>query len=152
MLYAVALINYSIEDLLPHRNRMLLIQEILEGDPKAAVSSAVVKQNWPLCNGHSADPLVLIEVAAQTAGISAGLARIKECVMDADKTSWLVGIKQASFFVDSLAVNDNIITLAVNSYAYEGYRKIKSTSRIGSKVVGEIELQAIQADAGHLPE
>ena len=146
------LVNYSIEDLLPHRNRMLLIQKILEGDPKAAVSSAVVMQNWPLCNGHIADPLVLIEVAAQTAGISAGLARIKTCKTDADKKSWLVGIKQACFHVDSLAVNDTIITRAENSYTYEGYRKIKSTSRIGPQVVGEIELQAIQADAGHLPE
>lgn len=146
------LVNYSIEDLLPHRDRMLLIQKILEGDSRAAVSSAVVKQNWPLCNGQIADPLVLIEVAAQTAGISAGLARIKACGADADKKSWMVGIKQACFHVNSLAVNDTIITRSENSYAYEGYRKIKCTSRIGPQVVGEIELQAIQAGSELLPE
>ena len=56
----MALPNYSIEDLLPHRNSMLLIQEILEGDPKAAVSRAVVNENWPLYDGHRVSSLVLI--------------------------------------------------------------------------------------------
>jgi len=148
----VALLNYSIEDLLPHRNSMLLIQEILEGDPKAAVSRAVVNENWPLYDGRRVNSLVLIELAAQTAGICAGLAMIRERGKDSDKKSWLVGIKRSRFFVESLGLNDTIITRAENSYEYEGYRQITSTARIGSKVVGEIELQAIQADADHLPE
>ena len=147
----MALANYSIEDLLPHRNSMLLIEEIIEGDPKAAVSSAIVNRNWPLFDGRRVNPLVLIEVAAQTAGICAGLAMIKERGLDSDKKSWLVGIKSSRFFVEYLALNDKIITRAENSYEYEGYRQITSTSRIGSKVVGEIALQAIQADSEHLP-
>ena len=143
-------LEYSIEDLLPHRNGMLLIEEILEGDQKAAVSRAVVNENWPLCDGLRVNSLVLIEVAAQTAGICAGLARIRERGLDSDKKSWLVGIKRSCFLVDALGLNDNIITCAENSYEYEGYRQIMSTARVGSKVVGEIELQAIQADAEHL--
>ena len=145
-------VHYSIEDLLPHRNSMLLIEDILEGDPKKAVSSAVVNKDWPLFDGHSVSPLVLIEVAAQTAGICAGLARIKERGPNSDKKSWLVGIKSARFFVESLALLDKITTRAENRYEYEGYRQIMSTSRIGSTVVGEVELQAIQADSEHLPE
>ena len=142
--------HYSIEDLLPHRSGMLLIEEILEGTPERAVSSAVVNQNWPLFDGSRVNALILIELAAQTAGICAGLARIKERGPDSDKKSWLVGIKRARFFVESLALQDKITTRAENSYEYEGYRQIMSTARVGSKVVGEIELQAIQADAEHL--
>ena len=143
-------LEYSIEDLLPHRNGMLLIEEILEGDQKAAVSRAVVNENWPLCDGLRVNSLVLIEVAAQTAGICAGLARIRERGLDSDKKSWLVGIKRSRFYVASLSLNDTIITRAENSFEYEGYRQIASTSRVGSKVVGEVELQAIQADTDHL--
>jgi predicted hotdog family 3-hydroxylacyl-ACP dehydratase len=138
--------HYSIEDLLPHRNGMLLIEEIQEGDAKVAVSSAVVNKNWPMCDGRRVNALVLIEVAAQTAGICAGLARILERGLDSDKKSWLVGIKRSRFFVDFLALNDKIITRAENSYEYEGYRQITSTARVGSTVVAEVELQAIQAE------
>jgi predicted hotdog family 3-hydroxylacyl-ACP dehydratase len=131
---------------------MLLIEEILEGSPKAAVSSAVVNKKWPLCDGRRVNALILIELAAQTAAICAGLARINERGPHSDKKSWLVGIKRSSFFVESLALNDKIITRAENSFEYEGYRQITSTSRVGSKVIGEIELQAIQADSEHLQE
>ena len=148
----MASVNYSIEDLLPHRNSMLLIEDILAGNPQTAVSCAVVNKDWPLCDGQNVSPLVLIEVGAQTAGICAGLARIKERGPNSDKKSWLVGIKSARFFVESLELKDKIITRAENRYEYEGYRQITTTSRVGSKVVGEVELQAIQADSEHLPE
>jgi len=144
--------EFKIEDLLPHRGSMLLVEEMLEGDPKAAVSSAVVNENWPFFDGGSVNPLVLIELAAQTAGICAGLARIKERGPDSDKKSWLVGIKRADFFVDTLNLNDRIVTHAKNSFEYEGYRQIAATARVGFKVVAEIELQAIQADDEHLPK
>ena len=145
-------VTYSIEELLPHRNGMLLIEEILEGDPNAAVSRAVVNENWPLCDGRRVSSLILIEIAAQTAGICAGLARIKEHGPNSDKKSWLVGIKSARFFVESLALQDKITTRAENKYEYEGYRQITSISRVGSKIVGEVELQAIQADDDHLAD
>ena len=148
----MTLANYSIEDLLPHRNSMLLIEDILEGDPKKAVSSAVVIKEWPLYDGQHVSPLILIELAAQTAGICAGLARIKERGPNSDKKSWLVGIKSAGFFVESLALQDKITTRAENRYEYEGYRQITATARIGSDVVAKIQLQTIQADEDHLPE
>ena len=139
-------VQYSLDDLLPHRNGMLLIEEILEGDSKTAVSLAKVNENWPLYAGGRVNSLVLIEVAAQTAGICAGLARISERGLDSDKKSWLVGIKRSRFFVDFLRLNDTIITRSENSFEYEGYRQITSTATVGSKIVGEVELQAIQAE------
>ena len=144
--------KYSIEDLLPHRNGMLLIEEILEGEPQSAVTRDVVHEIWPLREGRRVNSLILKELASQTAGICAGMARIRERGLESDKKSWLVGIKQSRFYVDYLAVNDTIITRSENSFEYEGYRQIKSTARVGSKVVGEVELQAIQADSDHLAE
>ena len=144
--------NLTLADLLPHRSRMLLIDEILEGDPRRAVSSAVVNKTWPLFDGRGVNPLVLIELTAQTAGICAGLARIQERGPESDKKSWLVGIKRADLYVDALKLNDRIITRAENSFEYEGYRQITGTTLIGEKVVGRIELQAIQAEKTHLEE
>ncbi|MBW2177355.1 MAG: hypothetical protein JRD49_00915 [Deltaproteobacteria bacterium] len=144
--------SLKIEDLLPHRSGMLLLNTILEVDPKVAVTEAVVNEDWPLFNGRDVEALVLIEVAAQTAGICNGLARIQKYGPGSDQKSWLVGIKQARFFVDALALKDRILMRAENSFEYEGYRQIIGTARIGSTVIAEIGLQAIQADDDHLPE
>ena len=59
--------DIRIEDLLPHRDRMLLIDEILEVDDNTAVTRATVSNRWPFFNGNTVDSLILIELAAQTA-------------------------------------------------------------------------------------
>lgn len=139
--------DVKIEDLLPHRDRMLLIDEIFELDHDMAVTCATVTDRWPFFNGNGVDPLVLIEVVAQTAGINNGWVRIKKHGKDSEKKGWLVGIKQARFFVDTLALNDRIQTRTENQFEYEGYRQIMGTARIGSEVVGEVALQIIQAES-----
>ncbi len=136
--------DVKIEDLLPHRDRMLLVDEILEVESNLAVTCATVTDRWPFFKGGGVDALVLIEVVAQTAGINNGWVRIKTHGMDSEKKGWLVGIKQSRFFVDTLALNDRIITRAENQFEYEGYRQILGTARIGSKVVGEVALQVVQ--------
>jgi predicted hotdog family 3-hydroxylacyl-ACP dehydratase len=100
--------DINIEDLLPHRDRMLLIDEILEVEHNMAVTCATVTPRWPFFNGNGVDSLVLIEVVAQTAGISNGWVRIQKHGKDSEKKGWLVGIKQSRFFVDTLALNDRI--------------------------------------------
>ena len=138
--------DIKIEDLLPHRDRMLLIDEILKVDHNMAVTCAIVTDRWPFFNGNGVDPLVLIEVVAQTAGICNGWVRIKKHGKDSEKKGWLVGIKQSRFFVDAVALNDRIITYAENQFEYEGYRQVLGTARIGEDIVGEVELQLIQPD------
>ena len=138
--------DLKIEDLLPHRHRMLLIDEILEVDHDMAVTCATVTDRWPFFINDGVDPLVLIEVIAQTAGINNGWVRIQKHGQDSEKKGWLVGIKQARFFVDTLALNARIITRAENQFEYEGYRQILGTARIGSQMVGEVALQVIQTE------
>ena len=136
----------KIQDLLPHRGRMLLIEEILEVNHKMAVTAATVTERWPFFDGNSVDSLVLIEVVAQTAGINNGWVRIQKHGLDSEKKGWLVGIKLSRFFVDKLALNDRIITRAENQFEYEGYRHILGTASIGSETVAEVALQVIQTE------
>ncbi len=139
--------DLNIEDLLPHRDRMLLIDEILEIDDKAAVTRATVTDQWPLCDGQAVDSLILIELVAQTAGINNSWVRVKKRGQDSEKKGWLVGIKRSRFFVESLAVNDLIITRAENQFEYEGYRHVSGIARIGDVIVGEVSLQLFQTDS-----
>ena len=129
---------------MPHRDRMLLIDEILVVDHNMAVTSTTVTDRWPFFNGNGVDPLILIEVVAQTAGINNGWVRIKKHGNDSEKKGWLVGIKQSRFLVRAVALNDCIITRAENQFEYEGYRQILGTARIGEKLIGEVALQVMQ--------
>ncbi len=138
--------DISIEDLLPHRGRMLLIDEIIEVDDKKAVTGATVTELWPLFDGKVVSSLILIELVAQTAGIVNGWARIKKKGKDSEKEGWLVGIKQSRFFFDAVSLNSRIITCAENQFEYENYREILGIAKIGPDVVGEVTLQLIQTD------
>jgi len=113
-------------------------------DDNAAVTCATVTDQWPLFDGQAVDALILIELVAQTAGITNGWVRIKKHGLESEKKGWLVGIKQSRLFVGAVALNDRIITRAENQFEYEGYRQILGTARIGSKTVGEVALQVIQ--------
>ena len=139
--------DINIEDLLPHRDRMLLIDEILEIDDKTAVSRSTVTDQWPFFDGKTVDSLILIELVAQTAAINNGWERLKTHGQDSEKKGWLVGIKQSRFFVDAVSLNDLIITKAENQFEYENYRHIAGFASIGSKIVGEVTLQLIQTES-----
>ena len=139
--------DINIEDLLPHRDRMLLIDEIIELDDTSAVTRATVTDQWPFFDGKTVDSLILIELIAQTAGINNGWVRLKMHGQDSEKKGWLVGIKQSRFFVDAVSLNDLIITKAENQFEYENYRHIAGVASIGSKIVGEVTLQLFQTES-----
>ena len=139
--------DLNIEELLPHRDRMLLIDGIIELDNTSAVTRATVTDQWPFFDGKTVDSLILIELIAQTAGINNGWVRLKTHGQDSDKKGWLVGIKQSRFFVDAVFLNDLIITKAANQFEYENYRHIAGVTSIGSKIVGEVTLQLIQTES-----
>jgi predicted hotdog family 3-hydroxylacyl-ACP dehydratase len=140
-------LDINIEDLLPHRDRMLIIDEIIELDDTSAVTRATVTDQWPFFDGKTVDSLILIELIAQTAGINNGWVRLKTHGQDSKKEGWLVGIKQSRFFVDAVSLNDLIITKAENQFAYENYRHIAGVVSIGPKIVGEVTLQLIQTES-----
>ncbi len=137
--------DIGIEDLIPHRGRMLLIDEIIEVDENRAVTSAVVSEEWPLFDGKSANPIVLIELVAQTAGITNGWDRIQKRGLDSEKKGWLVGVKKADFSIDAIPLHTRIITRCENKFKYDSFREVQGFSQIGPDIVCEIALQVFQA-------
>ena len=141
------LVDITIEDLLPHRDTMLLIDEIIEIDDKKAVTASTVTKQWPFFDGQAVNPLVLIELVAQTAGIANGWLRIKKRGKDSNKKGWLVGVKQSRFWVEALSLKTRIITHAENQFEYESYREILGKANIGADIAAEVMVQLIQTDS-----
>ncbi len=137
----------KIDDLLPHRRPMRLVEFILEASETRAVTRSVIRAHWPLIREGAADAIIIVELVAQTSGISNGLERIRMHGADADRKGWLAGIKSAWFSLPRIPVGTTIEVTAQNIFSYEGLREIKGSASIGAKTVAEVILQVVQADA-----
>ena len=137
----------KVEDLLPHRHTMLLVDTILDVDTSNALTQATVKSDWPLVTKTQVSPIVLVELAAQTAGVCLGWT-----AMQSDKASaaapkgWLVGVKRATFYVDSIALGKRIITHTENKLVADDYKEISATLTMDQETIAEIQIQVLQAD------
>ena len=64
--------DLSIDRLVPHRERMRLIDHIVAVDEDRAITESVITDQWPLTTGGRTSTLVLIELVAQTASVHIG--------------------------------------------------------------------------------
>jgi len=138
--------NPSIPDLLPHRGRMLLIHEIVQIDKDAAISRSIVNDQWPTFDGAGVSPLLIIELVAQTSGLNNGLDRLTKEGQGTETKGWLVGIKKAKLYIDTLALGVVVTTQAKNSFKFEGFREIEGQAIIDEQVVGQVTLQVVRAE------
>jgi len=135
----------TVEDLLPHRGAMLLIGEVLEVDDLHAVTLSTVAATWPLADGQGVPPLILIELAAQTAGICNGWNRIRTQGLDSEQMGWLVAVKRAKFFIDHLPLGSVLRARAENTLVFDKFREVTSQLHHKDQLVAEVVLQLYQA-------
>ena len=136
--------NLTIEDLLPHRGAMLLIEEVLEVDAVRARTLSTVRLNWPLTDERGAESLICVELAAQTAGVCNGWDRIHSKGLDSDKTGWLVGIKKAEFHLQLLPYGAEILCRAENINDFENLREVSCQQLLDGRLIGSMILQLYQ--------
>jgi predicted hotdog family 3-hydroxylacyl-ACP dehydratase len=148
-------VMYDIESLIPHRGRMKLIGEIIEMNDSRCVTVSTASEAWPLHSGGSVDPVILIELAAQTAGAHFGWDEMRSGNENAGRVGWIVGIKKAEFFLDRIPVGSRIEVSITDRKIDETYAEITGIARIGSDVAAEIMLQVFRpgsdAEQGVMP-
>jgi predicted hotdog family 3-hydroxylacyl-ACP dehydratase len=141
----ITLSDLTLEDLLPHRDHMMLVKKVLEVDTKHALTLCRVEKSWPMADAAGVHPLILVELAAQTAGVCNGWDRIQTKGLDSDQMGWLVGIKKTEIFVDQLLFGSEIITSAENSYNFENLREVSCEQHMDNRLIGKMTLQLFQA-------
>lgn len=132
----------DIESLIPHREPIKIITEIIELRDDLGITAAVVNERWPLCDGHSVDVLVLIEAIAQTSAIVEGHKRMLQGKSGAK--GWLVGIKSAEFSTASVALGTRITVFVRSPYSFENYGVIDGIVKAGDDILVTAVLQAIR--------
>lgn len=138
--------DLTLEDLLPHRGNMLFIDEPLEVTNTFAVTRSVVRSTWPLVEKDSVHPLILIELAAQAAGVCNGWDRIVTQGLDSNQMGYLVAIKKADFFIERIPVGSTIMARADNTYNFANLREIFCCLRLENDIIAEVTLQLFQVE------
>ena len=142
----LTLSDLTLEDLLPHRGNMLLVKEVLAVDSKNATALFAVDPSWPMADSQGVHPLILVELAAQTAGVCNGWDRIQTKGQDSNQIGWLVAIKKAEFFIDSLPFGGIITVRAENTYSFENLREVSCEMQMDNQLIGRATLQVFQAN------
>lgn len=134
---------YKIENLIPHRGRMKLVERIIDVDEESAVTTAVVSKNWPLFNGNSVNPVIFIELIAQTAGVATGNKSMKESGKGAE--GWLVGIKKADFYTEGVQPGVSLTVFSKLLYERENYAVFEGTVSDGDDLLFKSEIQLFRS-------
>jgi len=137
--------SLTVDALLPHRGRMLLVERIESLDDAQATVVSVANENWPLFADGVVSPLVLVELVAQTAGVHDGLKLIEKNGSGSPSKGWLVGIKKATFHVDAILPGQAVTTTARNAFVFEDLREITGTANIDGTLAAEVTLQVVEA-------
>lgn len=135
----------TLDDLLPHRERMMLVDDILEVDFNHALTSSVISASYPLLDINGVQSLIMVELAAQTAGVCNGLDRIKTQGIDSNQMGWLVGVKRAHFYIEYIPLGSRVVTRSENSHNYENLREVSCVVHLNERLIGEVTLQLFQA-------
>ncbi|MFC1888476.1 hypothetical protein ACFL4G_01845 [Thermodesulfobacteriota bacterium] len=132
----------KIEDLIPHRDRMKLIDEILEIADNRCVTRAVVNRNWPLCEKGFVSTIILIEVVAQTASALIGWERKNEERIGGH--GLLVGVKRAEWTASRLPVGVCLVSRVETLHKQANYAVFKGIVEVDSDLRAEVHIQAFR--------
>lgn len=138
----------TIEALIPHRKGMLLIDRIISLSERSATAETVVRAQWPTARAEGVDALVLIELVAQTAGLSVGW-KIKHrgALGDAQEgRGWMVGVKNASFNVNPIAVGTRLIVETRVAFEFEQLTEISGVILSDDVTMAEVRLQVVHEE------
>jgi predicted hotdog family 3-hydroxylacyl-ACP dehydratase len=138
--------DISIEDLIPHRDQMKLVDKILTVDDSIAVTESEVSEKWPAAGTRGVCAVTLVELVAQTAGVCIGWRELQKHGNTEGGRGWLVGIKQATFIQDPIPFGAKMITSTKRKFSFEGLSEITGTVSIGKNSIANIILQVVQEE------
>jgi predicted hotdog family 3-hydroxylacyl-ACP dehydratase len=149
-LIKMSVIGIQIEDLIPHRGRMKWVDDVLEINDALAKTSSLVTEQWPHDDMDTVDPIMLIELVAQTAGVWEGW-KSKKKDGKAGVKGWLVGIKKADFFIDRIPLKMLLVATVRRLYSLESslesYAVFAGEVESESRLLSRVELQVFRPGA-----
>lgn len=141
-------VTCDIGRLLPHGEGMRMIEQVVAVDGQHALVRATVSSSWPMADGRAVPALVLVEVAAQAAGIYIGWhAQAKPASGKSGAKGRLVGVKRARFARASIPLGAMLTIRAEARLAMDLYTEIAAAVTMADGTpLAEVHLQVLQAE------
>ena len=138
-------VDLGIEALIPHRDRMKLLDEVIGFDEgEYGVTAARTKETWPLCDGASVSPIITIELVAQS---SAALVMWGLRETEAEpRLGYLVGIKKAMLSDEPIRVGANLRIITRRIVWRDNYGVFRGMVKDGNRTCGEVDIQVFRPD------
>jgi predicted hotdog family 3-hydroxylacyl-ACP dehydratase len=111
--------SIDIEQLIPHRLPMRLVESVANVDHEAIRTHAVVREGWPTVRDGRARTLILIELIAQTAAVLQGWRERNED--KAGKGGLLVGIPEAKPQAPTIPVGTRLVCSVHITHGAQNY-------------------------------
>jgi predicted hotdog family 3-hydroxylacyl-ACP dehydratase len=137
----VALRKYDLDELIPHRNGMRLIDRLLAADHRTAITETTPTQHWPLRQSDHVSSLVAVEISAQTAGLLVGHQARKIEGNSLHGKGWLVGIKEAAFHQARFRIGSAIQTHARLDFSYQTFHEVETAVFVDKTLAASVTLQ-----------
>lgn len=131
----------DIEALIPHRDRMKLLDEVMEITSDEAVTRTTITSRWPLVRDNCADPVVFIEIVAQTAAVQVS-ARTRQNA--ADRRGWMVGVRKSDFFTDAVPIGTALTTRVRCLQSIDNYDVLEGEVSSGNELLCRMEIQVFR--------
>jgi predicted hotdog family 3-hydroxylacyl-ACP dehydratase len=144
--------KYSVEDLVPHRGIMRLLDTVQEIDDHQALASAVIKDSWPLARDGSVACLMLIEVLAQAAATWFGWQNLQQG--KPLQIGYLVGVKEARFHTNQVAVGTRVGARVERGIGKQNFLVMDGKVTDATNLLAEARIQLFVPDtsSGVFPE
>ena len=116
-------------ELLPHRGRAVLLDEVVEADDVRVVCRVVIREGSPFVEGGTVPAVIVLEYMAQTIGAQAGL-RARDAG-EAPRVGFLLGTRDLTLPPGGLAVGDDLLVEAIRIFGDESIGSFDCTVRRG---------------------
>lgn len=136
--------TYDLEDFIPHRGAMRLVDRLGQVDDDQAEVFSRVRADWPLVEDGQADPLVLIEVVAQAAASLAGYRKRNEERLGG--RGWLVGVRRTELSTADLPVGTELTVHIRVDYQLKDYAVFQGQVQAEGRKLAEVEVQTFKPD------
>ena len=133
----------DVEQFIPHRNSMKLIDDIISADDNEITVKCRVTKNWPLFQEGTVNAVVLVEVLAQTAAAGIGW---RERHRDTVNRGYLVGLKKCRFYASSVPVDSELVAYSRVLRESDNYAVIGGNVSAGDTLLFEGQVQVVRKE------
>ncbi len=133
-----------IEEWIPHRGRMRMVERVLEIDVGRGLTEATVSDQWPTCRNGQVSAVILVDLAAQSAAAYASWERQGE--ERPGGRGFIVGLRGAHWSAPRIPVGTVLHTEIIKEVMMDTYATFIAKVTDGDGFTASVEIQTFRQE------